>query len=138
MEEDKRPMGELGDEPEMIEEGESLLRLKSPLKVNGEELPVLFYDFDSLTARDLHEASKYLKQIGIPVSVPALDFDYQMCILHKAVKKRMHQVALSDLMRMGAADTMAATGLARNFLLDLDPGQKELGSETSSEEQSSN
>lgn len=125
---ENRTMGELGEELAAAAE-ENVLELKYPLKVNGEELTRLEYDFEDLSAKDLHEASKYLKQLGIPVSVPALDMDYQLTVFGKAVKKRMPQVTLGDLMRLRSADTMKATALARNFLLDMDPGQKELGSD---------
>ncbi len=118
---------EFGDEPEQ-QEKENVLELKYPIKINGEEVAQLEYDFEELTAKDLHEASKYLKELGIPVTVAALDQDYQLVVFAKAVKKKMRGVTLNDLMRLNAADAMKATALARNFLLDMDPGQKELGS----------
>ena len=52
-----------------------------------------------------------------------------MTVFGKAVKKRMPRVTLNDLMRLSSADAMKATGLTRDFLLDLDPGQRELGSD---------
>lgn len=111
------------------ENQKNMLELKHPIMINGDAISKLEYDFDALTAKDLHEASKYLKQIGIPVTVPAMDQDYQMVIFARAVKKKMHCVTINDLMRLNAVDTMKATGIVRNFLLDLDPAQKELGSE---------
>ena len=54
---------------------------------------------------------------------------YQLTVFGKAVKKRMPRVTLNDLMRLSSADAMKATGLTRDFLLDLDPGQRELGSD---------
>ncbi|WP_101549011.1 hypothetical protein [Anaerotruncus massiliensis (ex Togo et al. 2019)] len=125
---ENRTMGDLGGEAEETAT-ENVLELKHPLKVDGEEIDKIEYDFDVLTAKDLHEASKYLKQLGIPVSVPALDMDYQLTVFGKAVKKRMPRVTLNDLMRLSSADAMKATGLTRDFLLDLDPGQRELGSD---------
>ena len=118
---------EIGDEPERQEQ-ENVLELKFPIMVNGEEVVQLEYDFDNLTAKDLHETSKYLKGIGISVGFSAMDYDYQLVVFAKAVKKKMRGVALNDLMRLKAADAMKATALTRNFLLDMDPGQKELGS----------
>ena len=76
----------------------------------------------------MHEASKYLKKIGISVGFSAMDYDYQLVVFAKAVKRKMRGVELNDLMRLKATDAMKATALARNFLLDMDPGQKELGS----------
>jgi hypothetical protein len=128
------PMGTLGADksdassPENQEDG---FVLKKPLKVAGHELKRLEFDFDDLTAKDLHQASKYLKNLGIPVSVPALDFEYQLTLFARAVKLKMPDVEFNDLMRLSAADASRATGLVRDFLLDKDPGLKDLGSEES-------
>lgn len=126
------PMGEMGmedREPEEMQDSEHVLVLKHPIKIVGEEFKYLEFDFDELTAKDLHQASKYLKNLGIPVSVPALDYEYQLVLFTRAVKVRMKDVELADLMRLSAADAMKATGLARDFLLDKDPGLKDLGSD---------
>lgn len=126
------PMGEMGaeeHEPEEIQDSDHVLVLKHPIKIAGEEFKYLEFDFDELTAKDLHKASKYLKNLGIPVSVPALDFEYQLVLFTYAVKIRMHDVEMNDLMRLSAADASKATGLARDFLLDKDPGLKDLGSD---------
>lgn len=126
------PMGELGADnavAEEVQDPDHVLVLKCPIKVAGNEIHRLEFDFDALTAKDLHYASKYLKNLGIPVSVPALDFEYQLTLFVRAVKVRMPDVEFSDLMRLSAADASKATGLARDFLLDKDPGLKDLGSE---------
>lgn len=96
------------------------LKLKHPLKVNGEMLSELEYDLEALSAADLHYVSKYLKQVGTPAQMPAFDYDFQLVTFGRAVAKRMPQVALSDLMRMSALDTMAAIERVRDFLLDMD------------------
>ncbi len=125
-------MGEMGaaeQAPEIPQDSDHVLVLKHPMKIAGEEVTFLEYDFDELTANDLHQASKYLKNLGIPVSVQALDYEYQLVLFARAVKIRMKDVELADLMRLKADDAMKATGLARDFLLDKDPGLKDLGSE---------
>jgi|GEM_PF-1668990 len=127
------PMGEVGSDeqapdPEELQDSEHVLVLKHPIKIAGEEIKYLEFDFDELTAKDLHQVSKYLKNLGIPVSVPALDFEYQLTLFVHAVKRRMKNIEFSDLMRLNAADAEKATALARDFLLDKDPGQRELGS----------
>lgn len=125
-------MGDLGDETNRVPmqenaaDSEHVLKLKKPIKVAGNLVASLEFDFDELTAKDLSKASKYLKNLGIPVSVPALDYDYQTVIFTYAVKKRMDDIEMADLMRLSAADAMAATGVARDFLLGKDPGQKDL------------
>lgn len=127
------PMGELGGTPVGMPEGTPdpthVLTLKKPIKVAGEEVKRLEFDFDDLTATDLHHASKYLKNLGIPVSVPALDFEYQLTLFARAVRMKMPNVEFADLMRLSASDASTATGLVRDFLLDKDPGLKDLGSE---------
>ncbi len=126
------PMGEMGSEerqPKEMQDSEHVLVLKHPIKIAGEEVKFLEFDFDELTAKDLHQASKYLKNLGIPVSVPALDFEYQLTLFTRAVKIRMRDVEFADLMRLSASDASKATGLVRDFLLDKDPGLKDLGSE---------
>lgn len=126
-------MGELGQDmlqrSEEWQDQESVLFLKKPLRIDGQMIERLEFDFDELSARDLHEASKYLKKLGIPISVPALDYEYQLIVFAKAVKRKMPEVELFDLMRLSAGDSMKATGFARDFLLNMDPGQKELGSD---------
>lgn len=125
-------MGTLGAEPNFETEEdtqEQVLELKKAIKVSGRIVTQLEYDFDSLTAKDLHNASKYLKKIGIPVSVPALDPDYQLTLFARAVKRVMPQVYLSDLMCMSAVDAGKAQALTRSFLLDMDPEQAEFGSD---------
>lgn len=126
------PMGEIGAEesqPDELKDSDHVLVLKHPIKIAGEEVKYLEFDFEDLTAKDLHQASKYLKNLGIPVSVPALDYEYQLVLFSRAVKIRMKDVELADLMRLSATDAAKATGLARDFLLDKDPGLKDLGSE---------
>lgn len=125
-------MGEIGAEEqsgEVLQDSDHVLVLKHPIKIAGEEVKFLEFDFEALTAKDLHQASKYLKNLGIPVSVPALDFEYQLTLFNRAVRIKMPDVEFSDLMRLSAADASKATGLARDFLLDKDPGLKDLGSE---------
>lgn len=125
-------MGTLGAEESDEESTETLktrLLLKHPLKVAGKMIDHIDFDLDALTAADMHWASKYLKNLGIPVSIQALDYDYQLTLFRRAVKKRMPDVEFADLMRLSAADATTATGLVRDFLLDKDPGLKDLGSE---------
>lgn len=125
-------MGTLGAEDaedEQPEDVKNRLKLKHPLKVAGKMLDHIDYDLDGLTAADMHWASKYLKNLGIPVSIQALDYDYQLTLFRRAVKKTMPDVEYADLMRLSAADATVATGLVRDFLLGQDPGLKDLGSE---------
>ncbi|RPF41914.1 tail assembly chaperone E/41/14-like protein [Hydrogenoanaerobacterium saccharovorans] len=118
-------VAEVREEPQ---EQENILALKKPLKVNGEELKELPFDFEELTAKDLHKISKDLKNRGIPVTVLALDYEYQLSTFAEAVKKVNRDVTMNDILRLSAHDAMKATGLARSFLLAADPASAELGS----------
>lgn len=128
------PMGEIGEkeiQKDKAFDPEHMIDLKKPIMIGGKKVSRLEFDFDALTANDLHKASKYLKNLGIPVSVAALDLDYQLVVFGKAVKKCMDDVELSEIMRLSASDTTKVTGLAQNFLLGKDPEQKDFGSEES-------
>lgn len=119
---------EVAEVREEAQEQENILVLKKPLKVNGEELKELPFDFEELTAKDLHKISKDLKSRGIPVTVLALDYEYQLSTFAEAVKKANRDVTMNDILRLSAHDAMKATGLARSFLLAADPASVELGS----------
>lgn len=105
------------------------IRLKKPLKIVAEEVSVLEFDFDELTAKDMHIASKKLKEMGVSVAIMALDYDYQLMLFLRAAKKRMKDIEWFDLMRLSAEDATKVTALSRNFLLNKDPEQSELGSD---------
>lgn len=106
---------------EQQEEGcENILKLTKPIMIMDEEVRELEYDFEALTAKNMHEVSKELKSKGISVTIPSLDHDFLTLTFAKAVQKKMKDVFLTDIFRMSAKDLMKATGLARNFLLDAD------------------
>lgn len=105
---------------------ERTLKLSTPLKVDGQERTALEYDLDVLTGRDLQEISRKLKLDGVSVSLAALDFDFELAVFCRAVTKLDDSITQADLLRMGARDTMQATGLARTFLLASDPVSEEL------------
>lgn len=109
-------------------EDKNILKLKFPIMVDNEAVLELRYDFDALRAKDLHEISKQLKNKGIFVSMPAFDFDYQIFTFAKAVTKVNSNIFLTDILRLSGSDCIKATGLARDFLLDSDPSQKDLTS----------
>lgn len=130
-----KPEEVLGDAPAVVpEQADELdpryaIRLKKPIKLVGKECSVLEFDFDELTAKDMHIASKKLKEMGVSVTIMALDYDYQMMLFLRAAKKRMNDIEWFDLMRLSAEDATKVTALSRNFLLNKDPEQSELGSD---------
>lgn len=44
-----------------------ILKLTKPILLDGQEVRELPYDFDALTAADIHETSRYLKANGVAV-----------------------------------------------------------------------
>lgn len=130
-----KPEEVLEDAPAVVSEQEDELdpryaiRLKKPIKLVGKECSVLEFDFDELTAKDMHIASKKLKEMAVSVTIMALDYDYQMMLFLRAAKKRMNDIEWFDLMRLSAEDATKVTALSRNFLLNKDPEQSELGSD---------
>lgn len=122
-----RELGELGEtEPEA--ERENVLKLTRPIVLHGKgEVIELEYDFDALTAADLHRISKDLKNKGISITVPALDYEFQLSTFAKAVARVRNDVFLSDILTMSGGDAMRAVSKARDFLLAADPTSKELG-----------
>ena len=56
-----------------------ILKLTKPIPLDGQEVRELSYDFDALTAADIHETSRYLKANGVAVPLsPAVDVDFQL------------------------------------------------------------
>lgn len=92
-----------------------VLKLSKPIKVNGEEVKELPYDFENMTAKDKIEAGKEMKAAGIPMTVAEIDSDYHFYLFAKAVNKANSAITTEDVMRMSAKDADRAAALARNF-----------------------
>lgn len=108
------------------------LMLKKPLKVNGNEIKELPYDFENLTAKDKLNAGKKFKTAGFSGSLQELDPDYHFFIFVEAVAKADSSITEQDLNRMSMQDTVTASSLVRNFFF-LD--SEELYQTITSEEQ---
>lgn len=95
-----------------------VLKLNKPVQVDGQEYKELPYDFDLLTAADIHETSRYLKGKGIPVSLnPAVDVDFQMGLFAKAVKAAGLDFHYADALRLSAMDGMVAATMTQLFFI---------------------
>ena len=65
---------------------QKILKLTKPIPLDGQEVRELSYDFDALTAADIHETSRYLKANGVAVPLsPAVDVDFQLGLFARAV-----------------------------------------------------
>lgn len=91
------------------------LKLSRPIKVNGEEINELSYDFEEMTAKDKLNASKEMKKTGNSVAVEELDPDYHFYLFAQAVQKANKGITIEDVMRISAKDAKKAATLARNF-----------------------
>ena len=88
------------------------LKLKKPIKIDGEEKSVIEYDFDALTGADIQQATTELQGLGIMVSTLEFDINY-----HSALFAKASGLAYADMQRMSAKDYAKAATLARNFLI---------------------
>lgn len=91
------------------------LKLSKPIMVNGNEVKVIAYDFDAMTAQDKLNAGKTYKKAGNVISVQELDSDYHIYIFAEAAKKANEGLDINDVLRMSAKDSAKAEGLVRDF-----------------------
>jgi hypothetical protein len=91
------------------------LKLSKAIDINGEQITVLEYNFEDMTARDKAEASKEFKKAGNVISVQELDPDYHLYLFAAAAKKANDKIDINDVLRLSAKDACKAEGLARNF-----------------------
>ena len=98
-------------------EERNILVLKKPLKVDGEELKELPYDFESMTAGNMLRATRDMVAAGFPrASLQEFDADFHLFLFAKAVEiATKEKVSVPDVMRLSAADAIKGGTLARNF-----------------------
>ena len=90
----------------------AIYKLIKPIKIDGEEITELNYNFDELTGEDLQRAAKDLSKHGISVNVPELDNNY-----HAAIFAIAADVSFQDITRLSARDYTKCTSLVRDFFL---------------------
>ncbi len=103
----------------------SILKLRKPFKVNGEEVTEIQYDLEELSGDDLESALNALKMEKKVVTAVEVDPSY-----HAAVFAYAAGLTLQDMRRMGARDYQAAIIEVRRFFLsskeqEEQPSQKE-------------
>lgn len=90
----------------------SILKLKKPVMIDGEEKTEIKYDFDDLTGDDIQQATKELSKAGIMVTTIELDNNY-----HAAIFAKASGLMFEDMRRFSAKDYAKATTLVRDFFL---------------------
>ena len=88
------------------------LKLKKPIKIDGEERTEIEYDFEALTGNDIQQATAELSKKGIMVTTIELDTNY-----HAAIFAKASGLMVEDLTRFSAKDYAKATTLVRDFFL---------------------
>jgi hypothetical protein len=90
-------------------------KLSKPIKINGEEVNELPYDFENMTAKDKLNTGKKMKTAGIPCNMEELDADYHLYLFAEAVCVADRSIDTNDVLRMSAKDAQKAAQLARSF-----------------------
>jgi len=91
------------------------LKLSKPIKIDGNDVNELVYNFDDMTARDKLNASKNMKNDANMVTVEETDPDYHFYLFAEAAKKANPAIDISDVLRISAKDAQRAASLARSF-----------------------
>lgn len=89
-----------------------VLKLKKPVKIDGEEKNEISYDLDSLTGQQMEAAVRDVGRAGIQVGAIELDPCYHMAVFAQAAG-----IAYEDVKRMGARDCREAIAKVRSFFV---------------------
>lgn len=92
-----------------------VLKLSKAIKINGNEVKELPYDFENMTAKDKINASRKMKEVGLPVTIEETDPDYHFYLFAEAVVKADSNITTEDVMRISAKDAQRAAAMARDF-----------------------
>lgn len=112
-----------------------ILKLKSPIKVNGEEIKELAYDIDILSPGDIAKADKNKVRACSGVSsqtVAELDTMLHIYVGMQAIIKQNPKIDIADLENIGGKDIYKIMKIGRSFFRE-DSSEEELAT---SEEQS--
>lgn len=89
-----------------------VLKLKKPVKINGDETTEISYDLESLTGKEVSQATKELQSRGMIIGTVELDTNY-----HAALFAIAAGISLEDMERFSLSDYTKATTKVRNFFL---------------------
>lgn len=97
------------------------LKLRTPIKVNGEEVKELTYDASEITAEAFiaAEARKFKAAGRQGVTAGALEMDYSMHLQlgFAAIVAVNPKIDYNDLSRLKGADVAAVVRIGRNFIM---------------------
>lgn len=97
------------------------LKLKTPIKINGEEVSELTYDTNEITAEAFIEAeARKFKTVGKQgITAGALELDYSMHLQlgFAAIVAVNPKIDYNDLSRLKGADVAAVVRIGRNFIM---------------------
>lgn len=112
-----------------------VLKLSSPIKVNGEIIKELEYDVQKLTVADIMAAgrnkSKALGNMDVSQKVAELDTELHFFVGMQAIIKQKPSIDVSDLNNLSGSDAYKLMQIGRSFF-KADSSEEEL---TLSEEQ---
>lgn len=107
-----------------------ILKLKNPIKINGEEVNEVTYDFEALTPDDMGEAEKRMIQNKkTPAQIEEFNYTWHSYLFAAAAVKANPQNDVSDYRRLQGSDAVAARKLARNFIMAAEDGEEKTSDE---------
>ena len=115
--------------------GKEILKLSSPIKVNGVEIEELAYDIDALGPGDIMQADKNRMKVTsgmVSQTVAELDTTLHLYVGLQAVIKLNPSVDISDLNNLSGQDTYKVMKIGRSFFREA----SSVDESTTSEEQS--
>ena len=89
-----------------------VLKLKTPVLIDGKEKTEIEYNLEALTGADVQLATKELQEAGVMVTTLEFDANYHAAIFAKAAG-----IAYADMSRFSLKDYTKATTKVRNFFL---------------------
>lgn len=89
-----------------------ILKLKTPVLIDGVEKTEIEFDLDALTGTDVQLATKELQEAGVMISTVEFDTNYHAAIFAKAAG-----ISYADMARFSLKDYTKATTKVRNFFL---------------------
>lgn len=98
-----------------------ILKLKTPIKINGEEVSELSYDTNEITSEAFiaAEARKFKAAGRQGITAGALEMDYSMHLQlgFAAIVAVNPKIDYNDLSRLKGADLNAVVRIGRNFII---------------------
>ena len=112
-----------------------ILKLTKAIKINGNDVKELHYDFENLTAKDKINAGRRMKEVGLPVTIEETDPDYHFYLFAEAAGKADPSITTEDVLRISAKDSQKGAALARDFFyLDSEDSEESFKTENSKEQ----